>query len=268
MVGTHVEALGPSTFRLGSGNRSAFVKCAPAAEASRLSGEANGLRAIGETLRVPGVLGEGTADGAAWLALEWLDLQRAESETAAAFGRTLAALHRRTADAFGWDGDNWIGAAVQHNGWLRDWAGFFGQRRLRPQLETAAYRGSRALVDAGRIVLERLPRLLAGHDPAPSLIHGDLWGGNWGALADGTPVTFDPAVHYADRECDLAMTELFGGFPDAFYAAYREAWPLTPGYAERRDLYQLYHVLNHCNLFGDAYEQQALTLIRRLRRRV
>ena len=106
-------------------------------------------------------------------------------------------------------------------------------------------------------MLEALPRLLRGHAPAPSLLHGDLWAGNAAFLAGGTPVIFDPAVYYGDRETDLAMTELFGGFPEDFYAAYRAHAPLDSDYRARKTLYNLYHVLNHANLFGGGYAAQA-----------
>lgn len=251
---------GGSAFRLGRGADGAFVKFAPSANADPLRAEADGLAALAGALRVPRVLGRGEAGGMAWLALEWLDLRSPDTATAAAFGRALASGHRRSARAFGWEHDNWIGASPQRNGWVEDWARFFAERRLRPQLE----RAGPALSGPGERLLERIPALLAGHRPPPALVHGDLWAGNWGALGDGSPVTFDPAVHYADRECDLAMTELFGGFPPAFYDAYREAWPLPPGSRARRDLYQLYHVLNHYNLFGGGYGQHALSLIRGL----
>ena len=110
---------------------------------------------------------------------------------------------------------------------------------------------------------DRLADFFPGYSPRPSLLHGDLWGGNF-AYADGEPVLFDPAVYFGDREADLAMTELFGGFPAAFYAAYREAWPLDPGYGVRKTLYNLYHVLNHYNLFGGSYADQAEAMATRL----
>jgi fructosamine-3-kinase len=169
--------------------------------------------------------------------------------------RMLAKLHRTTSARFGWESDNWIGLAPQKNGWSDDWAGFFLERRLRPQAEWAAAKGF-------RIALPDVTRLL-GHRPEPSLLHGDLWSGNAGFTREG-PVLFDPAVYYGDREADLAMTELFGGFPREFYAAYAAEFPLVPGYEARRDAYNLYHVLNHLNLFGAGYLAQAQTLLARL----
>jgi len=259
---------GGSAFRLSDGTRSVFLKILPAALAACLEAEAEGLDALAGPLRVPAVLGRGEAADEAWLALEWLELRRPDAAAAEAFGHALAQSHQRTAEAFGWQADNWIGASPQHNGWEDDWATFFTERRLRPQFDAARERGGDGLAEAGERLCAAVPALLEGHAPPASLVHGDLWGGNWGALGPGAPVTFDPAVHYADRECDLAMTELFGGFPATFYAAYREAWPLPPGYAGRRDLYQLYHVLNHDNLFGGGYGARARALTETLLRRV
>ena len=116
-----------------------------------------------------------------------------------------------------------------------------------------------------RTAMAALPALFNDYQPAPSLLHGDLWGGN-AASSNAVPVIFDPAAHYGDRECDIAMTRLFGGFGGAFYRAYEEAWPLAPGYAVREKLYQLYHVLNHLNLFGGGYLGRAESLIGQLLR--
>jgi len=168
--------------------------------------------------------------------------------------RMLTDLHRHTNARFGWATDNWIGLSPQQNGWSADWVEFFLEKRLKPQ---AARCG----------LLAELPdvrRILEGHRPQASLLHGDLWSGNAGFTAEG-PVIYDPAVYYGDRECDLAMTELFGGFPAEFYAAYRQAFPLPDGYATRKNLYNLYHLLNHLNIFGGGYLVQvkaALGLLR------
>jgi len=172
-------------------------------------------------------------------------------------GRRLAALHRHTGDGFGWHRDNTIGATPQPNDAAGDWIDFYRHRRLAFQLSLAARRGlGRRALAKGERILDRLPGFFPGYRPDPSLLHGDLWGGNYG-YADGQPVLFDPAVYHGDREADLAMTELFGGFPAEFHAAYRETWPLDPGYPVRRTLYNLYHVLNHYNLFGGGYAGQA-----------
>jgi fructosamine-3-kinase len=175
--------------------------------------------------------------GNAFIRLEHLDLQR--SGDWEAMGRMLAKLHRATGSRFGWHRDNYIGLSPQQNGWCDEWAEFFWERRIRPQADRAGLQVKRG-------------RLLENHKPQPSLLHGDLWSGNAGFTAQG-PVIFDPAVYYGDREADLAMTELFGGFPAEFYEAYDREWPLDAGYERRKHLYNLYHLLNHLNLFGGGY---------------
>jgi len=239
-----------------------FVK--RAAPQARLAAEADGLAAlrVTETVRVPGTI----ALDHDTLALEWLELRPLDGRSGAALGAALAALHRAPAGArFGWHADNYIGATPQENAWCASWPAFFRERRLRPQLELAGRQGYRgALQRDGERLLARVDALLARHAPAPSLLHGDLWGGNAGALPDGTPVVFDPAVYVGDREADLAMTELFGGFPESFHAAYRATWPLPEGYALRRELYNLYHLLNHLNLFGTGYLNRCERALSRL----
>jgi fructosamine-3-kinase len=244
-----------------------FVKVAPREGSSAFTAESEGLAALGAAgaLRVPRVLACGSTAKDAFLALEWLERGPAGERTEARLGQGLAALHRVTAAHFGFARDNFIGAARQANGQLASWPEFFRERRLRPQLARAVANGFGTLLGAcGERLLEEIGALLAGHACAPSLLHGDLWGGNWLATADGEPAIFDPAVYYGDRETDLAMTQLFGGFGARFYRAYEEAAPLPPGAALRRDLYNLYHVLNHANLFGGGYAAQARTMIERL----
>jgi fructosamine-3-kinase len=173
-------------------------------------------------------------------------------------------LHRQGSPSFGWHRDSHIGSTPQPNTPTTDWAAFWRDQRLGFQLHLAAANGyARTLQPAADRLLADLEALLS-HRPAPSLLHGDLWGGNLGFLRDGEPVIYDPAVYYGDREADLAMTELFGGFGGDFYAAYREAWPLDPGYGVRKTLYNLYHILNHLNLFGSGYLGQARGMIDRL----
>ena len=241
-----------------------FVKIAPRADAAMLDAEADGLRALaacGASLRVPCVCAHGEDGGTAFLALSWLDL--AGEAPGASLGRALAALHRGPQGGrYGWTRDNFIGATPQVNGWLDDWAAFFRDRRLAPQIARALRAGHR--VRGADALLAAVPRLLAGHRPQPSLLHGDLWSGNAGVLASGAPAIFDPAVYVGDREADLAMTRLFGGFDAGFYRAYEEASPLPPGHVARSDLYNLYHVLNHLNLFGASYLARAERMIESL----
>ena len=177
-------------------------------------------------------------------------------------GAELADLHRLSAGHFGWDVDNVIGATPQINTPTSGWPEFFADHRLRFQLELAAANGYQdGLEDSGQRLLQAIDRFFESYSPEPSLLHGDLWGGNWGVSAAGAPAAFDPAVYFGDREADLAMTELFGGFPKAFYVAYNDAWQLNDGYPVRKQLYNLYHVLNHLNLFGDSYLGQAMQMI-------
>jgi len=218
-------------------SRTGFRKRGQSAEA-----EVDGLRALGAVVRVPRILDH----GADFILLEQLDLKRSGDWTA--MGRMLAKLHRQHGERFGWHRDNTIGLSPQFNKWTDDWAEFFAEQRLKPQIEMAKSNGF-------SIPVFPVEEILKGHNPKPSLLHGDLWAGNAGFIEDG-PVLFDPAVYYGDREADLAMTELFGGFPREFYAAYRKAYPLDAGYEQRKHLYNLYHLLNHLNLFGPGYLAQ------------
>ena len=220
-----------------------FLKTNDARHADAFAAEADGLAALRAAgMRAPEPLARGIADGHAYLLLEHLDLSGPRDF--AALGRMLAAGHRGTGASFGWPRDNYIGTTPQLNASSDDWRTFWLERRIRPQVELAARNGFRITLPA----LE----LLEGHEPSASLLHGDLWSGNAGFTRSG-PVVFDPAVYYGDREADLAMTELFGGYPAAFYTAYNEAWPVAEGYARRKPLYNLYHLLNHLNLFGSGY---------------
>lgn len=244
-----------------------FVKFNDSSRQDMFAAEAEGLTelAAAGSLRVPAVVCQGTARDASFLVLEFLELSGGDGRTPERLGYGLARLHRATADTFGWKRDNTIGSTPQINTPSPDWIKFWRERRLGYQLALAARHGLRGETE------RRSQKLLAGMEgfftdyrPAPSLLHGDLWGGNQAALADGTPVIFDPAVYYGDREADLAMTELFGGFSGNFYSAYRDAWPLDPGYSTRKTLYNLYHVLNHYNLFGGGYGSQAGRMIESL----
>ena len=243
-----------------------FLKTGDAAAFAQLDAEADGLRELARAaaVRVPRVLCAGQRGPDAFLALEWLELRTGGRDAARVLGRGLAAQHRHVQDTFGWHRDNTIGSTPQVNTPDSDWLRFFRERRLGFQLELAAGNGFTGELQArGAALAEQLETLFDDYEPQPSLLHGDLWGGNWG-VAEAEPVIFDPAVHYGDRECDLAMTLLFGGFGPEFYAAYEQVWPLDPGHRKRVPLYQLYHVLNHLNLFGRSYLAHALSLLREL----
>ncbi|HEY3487555.1 MAG TPA: fructosamine kinase family protein [Gammaproteobacteria bacterium] len=225
-----------------------------------------GLLALYETgaIKVPKPLCYGLSVSASYLVTEYLPLV-GDLLDQRRLGRQLAQLHRVTGAQYGWDIDNTLGTTRQPNIPVVDWFTFWRDRRLGYQLQLAAQNGyGGKLQTTGGQLLSKLDRFLTGYQPLPSLLHGDLWAGNVSALADGTPVIFDPAIYYGDRETDLAMTELFGGFRHDFYAAYQEQWPLDDGYALRKNLYNLYHILNHLNLFGGGYLNQSQQLINQL----
>lgn len=221
--------------------------------------EAAGLEAIGKAVHTPGVICLGCHEGRHWLALEYVEMSR-EVMRFDLLGASLAALHRVPSGQFGWDIDNLIGSTPQINAPSKDWIEFWKVQRLGFQFDLARRNGC----DFGRRaeeLMENLDAFFVGHKPSPSLLHGDLWRGNAGFDASGRPVLYDPAVYFGDREADIAMTELFGGFPREFYSAYIESFPLDPGYGTRKTLYNLYHVLNHLNLFGSGYLHQAASMI-------
>ncbi|MEW5957202.1 MAG: fructosamine kinase family protein [Chloroflexota bacterium] len=230
--------------------------------------ESRGLELLrsAKTLHIPAVLAyaEAGVDRPGFIVLEWLGRGSTGPAVAEALGRGLAALHRLTAGSYGLDHDNYIGANPQPNRPADDWLTFFREQRLGFQMELARKNGYLHSSRAARLdrLLDRLGDWLPARPPA-SLLHGDLWGGNWLVTAAGEPALIDPAVYYGHREAELAFTELFGGFPEAFYRSYQAAWPLEPDYPARRDLYNLYHLLNHLNLFGEGYGGQVDAILRR-----
>lgn len=243
-----------------------FLKLNDVAHVDSFAAEIDGLDALAAAgMRVPQPIAHGTTQDAAFLVLEHLQLTDGNAHSQRALGHALARMHATHGPRYGWARDNFIGLTPQLNTASESWIAFWRDARLAPQLALAAANGyGKRLQWLGDRLTETLPALLNGHTPAASLLHGDLWGGNAGALEDGTPVVFDPAVYYGDREADLAMADLFGGFTPDFHAAYRELAPLEPGYAARKVLYNLYHVLNHLNLFGGCYLAQAERMMERL----
>ncbi|HWR78297.1 MAG TPA: fructosamine kinase family protein [Thiobacillus sp.] len=252
---------------LEGGGRRYFVKLNDVTRLAMFEAESEGLAEItnSKSVHVPQPICLGTHDSQAFLVLEYLDIGPSAGKTEELLGHQLAAMHRSTTTGFGWRRDNTIGSTPQINTAEQNWVTFYREHRLRFQLELAARNNPGGnFLRRGEQLLEKLPAFFANYQPSPSLLHGDLWGGNHAALRDGTPVVFDPAVYYGDRETDIAMTELFGGYSTGFYAAYNETWPLDAGYRARKNLYNLYHVLNHFNLFGGGYGSQGERIIEML----
>ncbi|MCU7914987.1 MAG: fructosamine kinase family protein [Candidatus Thiodiazotropha sp. (ex Gloverina cf. vestifex)] len=275
VTGTRFDPLEPrhigggcinTAVRLMDGDRAYFVKLNSASLIDMFEAESDGLQAMSETqtIRVPKPLCSGIAEGQPYLVMEYIDMGHAGRDGSAKAGRQLAEMHRASWKSFGWHGDNTIGSTPQPNKPNNSWIDFWHDQRLGFQLKLATRNGyGGSLQRSGERLLEGF-HVLIDHEPQSSLFHGDLWGGNMAYDQEGNPVIYDPAVYYGDREADLAMTELFGGFGNAFYDAYRESWPLESGYSTRKVLYNLYHILNHLNLFGSGYLGQASSMIDRL----
>ncbi|MFN7716057.1 MAG: fructosamine kinase family protein [Pseudanabaenaceae cyanobacterium] len=274
------------TIVLRQGQRSFFVKLNSGQYLAMLISEARALTAMAatKTIRVPQVICYGIAGGSrgdtAYLVLEYLPLtNRHTAQDWQTMGQQLAAMHRVSSDqGFGWSENNTIGSTPQPNPWTKSWREFWQNHRIGFQIELAQRQGWRCVVPT-KTLSSAIDRLLGDHEPLPAMVHGDLWSGNASftcgadhrSESDGhdsqstpEPVIYDPALYFGDREVDLAMTHLFGGFPGAFYQGYMTAYPLPPGYQERQDLYNLYHILNHFNLFGGGYGAQANSIISKL----
>lgn len=240
--------------------RSYFVKVNQADRVEMFVAESEGLRELAQAgvLRVPLPVCVGTHGEFAYLAMEYLHLGAASEQRMEELGGGLARLHGISRDLFGWHMDNTLGLTAQPNPPTGDWVSFWREHRLLHQIRLAASNNLPVtLIEKGERLAADLGRFYANYRPQPSLLHGDLWHGNKGFLTTGEPVLFDPAVYFGDREAELAMTELFGLFPDGFYASYEAQWPLDDGYTTRRPLYQSYQLLNHANLFGGSYVERA-----------
>jgi protein-ribulosamine 3-kinase len=258
-------------FRVEGGGAQFFVKLHASSNLTMFEAEAAGLQALAETqlLMVPEPVCWGVSGEYCYLVMSYLDVApRARSLPAeAVFGERLAQMHQQQKNSrFGWYRDNTIGSTLQRNSWHSCWLDFYRDQRLAFQLDLVARQGyaSSKFMQKGERLLSNLAPFFSDYQPDPSLLHGDLWSGNVAMDVAEQPVVFDPAVYYGDREADLAMSELFSGFSGDFYAAYRQVWPLDVGYPVRKILYNLYHVLNHLNLFGRGYLAQAENMIDRL----
>lgn len=242
-----------------------FVKVNSATQIAMFDAEALGLQQMSDThtIRVPQPICWGLSDSSSFLVLEWLEFGRGDNASWEEMGRKLAALHQvGEVSKFGWECNNTIGSTPQINTWKDQWADFFTECRIGYQLKLAKKRGGGLMSE--NIVLPAVLEYLSDHHPQPSLVHGDLWSGNAAVTITGEPVILDPATYYGDREVDLAMTELFGGFPAAFYRGYNQVFPLSDGYQRRKTLYNLYHILNHFNLFGGGYGTQANQMLQQI----
>lgn len=247
---------------IGDGRTSWFLKYHQNAPTGMFEAESDALEELAalDCIHVPGPVAYGRTASVDWLLIEYLEMPGSGSD--AQLGEQLAMLHSKTFTQYGWHRNNFIGITPQDNQTETDWLAFWRNRRIKPQLDMARANGfAGRLQTDGERLLENMGALLEDHQPSPSLLHGDLWAGNKSFTRDGQPVIYDPASYYGDRETDIAMTELFGGFSTDFYRAYEAILPLPTGYRLRRDLYNLYHVLNHLNLFGRGYLGRSENLI-------
>lgn len=241
-----------------------FIKINDALFYPSFLAEAHALKKIGrcDALKVPAVIACSQVDKYSFLLLEFLTFTPLNDSSWRAAGCQLAKLHKTDIQAkFGFDDDNYIGRTVQSNQWSSNWSTFFSEQRIGFQLEQLAEK-SIHLGDIDDLVA-CIHSHLKAHQPDACLLHGDLWSGNLAAV-NNQPVVYDPASYYGDRETDIAMTHLFGGFADSFYQAYQAAWPLPKGALKRQQIYNLYHILNHANLFGGSYLLQARQAVRQL----
>lgn len=267
----HIQTTNPvsggcinSAYKIIGQNQEYFVKVNSKELQWMFEAEALALNQIIETqaVQTPRPICHGSTEQISFLVLKWVNLHTHDSNCDRLLGQQLAQMHRKQQPYFGWERENAIGSTRQINTCSEDWVEFWLNRRLRFQLELAKqqdYGGS--LQRAGETLCQGLRGFFTDYRPRPSLLHGDLWAGNYAMNESGLPIIFDPASYYGDREADIAMTELFGGFGTNFYAAYHDAFPLDPGYSTRKTLYNLYQILNHLHLFGGGYLSQAQTMI-------
>jgi protein-ribulosamine 3-kinase len=253
------------TFRIiGEDGREYFIKKNQSSFLPFFEAEAQALTEISKTktVRVPGVIAHGMDNGQAFLVLEYIEEGRNSANGQVKLGTQLARLHRTSQPYFGWSTDNCIGATPQPNPRSDNWPAFYRDHRLAHQFDLAANKGRK--FEGAQTLLESIGSFFTTYTPHPSLLHGDLWGGNAGYDIESEPFIFDPASYYGDREADLAFTYMFGGFSSAFYDAYQKEYPVDAGFRIRKTLYNLYHELNHYNLFGGGYASSAQSSIDQL----
>ena len=254
-------------YKLQSNKQSYFIKLNKPSLAFMFEAEAQGLEEIKSLncIRIPNVICFGQSEYHSYLVLEYIELTSIHGKASKLLGTQLAKLHQHSQGFYGWHINNTIGSTSQYNTRNYDWLIFWQQHRLGQQLQFAKQNGFTGQIqDNGQKLLEILPLFFDNYSPKPSLLHGDLWAGNAASDLQGSPVIFDPACYYGDRETDIAMTELFGGFDSDFYSAYQAHYPLDSGFKVRKTLYNLYHILNHLNLFGSSYLSQSENMINQL----
>ncbi|WP_417614439.1 fructosamine kinase family protein [Oceanisphaera sp.] len=251
-------------FYIDDGQTAYFVKLNDAVHLEKFRCEWNSLDHLraSDTLQVPRPICCGSTLSSSFLVLAYLPFNEGSEQAWHALGQQLARLHQsQHQPMYGWDDDNFLGLSIQPNAWHKKWSTFFAEQRIGWQLTILADKGIH-FGDVEEIVTCIKQRLIH-HQPAASLLHGDLWRGNV-AFYDNRPVIFDPASYFGDREADIAMTELFGQFPHVFYQGYNAVWPLDAGYRERSEIYNLYHLLNHVSHFGEPYREQASSSVNRI----
>ena len=252
-------------YRLSDGQQQFFIKTNSDGRLPMFEAEMYGLDQIqrSNSIRAPRSIGCGIIGELAFIVMEYLELSGMPDPIRLA--QQLATMHQFTQGQFGLAIDNTIGSTPQANDFAEDWVCFWQQQRLGYQLSLAKTNGyGNQLFNAGMRLNEQIGSFFHDYSPLASLLHGDLWSGNQGADSAGNPVIYDPACYYGDHETDLAMMELFGSPGHRFFEAYEEVFPIDSGYSQRRELYNLYHILNHANLFGGSYVIQAQRMIARL----
>ncbi|MGO4892801.1 fructosamine kinase family protein [Flavobacterium sp. W21_SRS_FM6] len=251
-------------FKITDGRSRYFVKTNQKSYLPHFESEIDGLTHLSKAqlFRLPKIICSGVVADKAFLVLEFLTLSEGTTENWFQFGQLLAQQHQtHTQNMYGWQEDNYIGLSPQPNKWNKKWCQFFAEQRIGFMLQLLAEKGKN-LANIDKIVAAVF-KLLAGHVPVASMLHGDFWSGNSG-FHKGLPTLFDPALYYGDRETDIAMSELFARLPTAFYEGYQATWPLDPGYEYRKPVYQLYHVLNHALIFGEHYIQSAQAILKNM----
>lgn len=254
-------------YQLRCEQKSYFVKLNSAHLLPMFEVEAMGLKELAQTkaLRIPEAVTHGIAGSDSFLVMEFVPLKAMNGAIQQQLGEQLARLHQKQQAYFGWHHDNYIGSNVQKNTRNDNWVNFWQDQRINEQLKLAADNGYKGKIQQlGEQLNPLIPEFFTTYQPKASLLHGDLWSGNAAAETHGSAILYDPACYYGDREADIAMTELFGGYGAAFYAAYNAVWALDSGYSTRKKLYNLYHILNHLNLFGSGYLHQSEDMMQQL----